>query len=429
ADCGSSNVAEIALAKELGMDVIVVDHHQQSLEIPKADAILNCSFDNEDYPFKKFSAAGVSFKLVQALVKTVGDKLPAGFDKWLLDLVALSTVTDMMPLLGENRILVTYGLVVMAKTRNIGLKQLMETANIDFKNLTAYQLGFVLGPRINAAGRMDHANGAFNLLTAVDEGEAKKLAVALQQTNTERQAMTNKLVELAKQQAEEQKDELVVVIKGDGWPVGIIGLIAGKIMERYSKPVFVFTDHDTELTASGRSPAVFNIMEAIETCKDLFSRFGGHPQACGLTLKSKELLEEFIRRIRETVRGCLTMEKLQPVIKVEAEITLTNINWQLMEHLTKLEPFGIGNPKPKFLISKVKVMEARAVGQAQTHLRLAVRDGGLVKTGIGFGLAPLYMPLLRQDTEIDIVTELDANEWNGNKELQLKINDLKLCGS
>lgn len=425
-DCGVANYAEVQFAKENGIDTIITDHHYEPKEKPEAAvAIINPTFVNDPYPFKKLSGCGVAFKMAQAIAEKY--QLKAGYDKWLLDLVAISTITDCMPLLGENRTLVKYGLVVLNKTKRLGLQKVFKNIGKNPIRIDEEMIAFRLGPRLNAAGRVDHANTAYELLATDKKEEAEELALKLEKSNKYRQQITEKITkEIKENYLTEQKNEDVFFVFHEKCPIGILGLIAGKIADEYHKPTFVITKNKDEIVGSGRSIECFNIIEAIQECAAYLDRFGGHTQACGFTLKTNVSLKKFQEVFRTFAHKKLKNQDLSKVIDIEAEIKLVDINWELIDELEKFKPYGEQNKKPLFLISNVLITDWQLVGKESKHLRLVLGDKNITKKAIGFKLAD-WTEKFEHNQKIDLLCELDINQWNGNKEIQITIIDLKLC--
>ncbi len=439
-DCGISNAAEITRAKELGIDVIITDHHQEPAVLPTdALAIIHPKIEGEPYPCKTLAGGGVAFKLAQALLKTHArhvDKLPNGeshgvFEKWLLDMVAISCVADMVPLTGETRTLVKYGLVVLEKTRRVGLRRLMKGAGLFNQDgtlrrtsISAMDIGFKIAPRINAAGRMSHASAAFNLLVEEDEERARELAEAINQNNTARQELTADLTKQARAQIKEtaQEQDSLIVIVGHGWSAGIIGLIASRIKDEYYKPVIVLAEQNGVYVGSGRSTSGFNMIHGLQQIPELFTKFGGHPQACGFTLNTDpETLKAALTRIFETQETDTT-----PTLAVDAAVELETVTWDLYDLIERLHPFGIGNPEPCFVARGCEVVQVDPVGADGKHLRLHVRHHtSMIRKTIGFNCVE-WCPELHPGDRVDLVFEVGVNEWNGNRELQMKIVDLRM---
>lgn len=448
-DCGVSNVAEIKLVKELNMQIIITDHHSVPAEIPPADAIIHPKIPNERYPDKGLCGGAVAFKLVQGILKRHKEKhhklldgqKHESFEKWMLDLVAIATIGDMVPLIGESRTLARYGLTVLNKTKNLGLKKLMFTAGLTDENANpkrgafdARTVGFQIVPRLNAAGRMDHANTAYALLTATDEAEAENLAWQLNQNNIDRQKLTENLVNQALKQIKKTKQENnpAILVLGEGWGLGTLGLVAGKLKDQFYKPAIVMGLVDDEISGSGRSISEFNLIAALQARPDLFTKFGGHPQACGFTLKNKEVLEEFKKYLNEKVAEKTKDVELVPQIQIDAEVDLDEINWKLYDLLQKFEPFGMNNSEPVYSAHNLTLVNVEPVGQDGKHLRLMLKHNShVVKKTIGFGLGDTnkhpddWKKNLRPGDKIDIAFSIEVNEWNGNRELQMTIEDLK----
>lgn len=448
-DCGVSNIKEIETAKKAGMTVIITDHHTVPAELPPADAIIHPLVPGEPYPDKGLAGGGVAFKLVQGLLikhaltnPTLPDnKRHESFEKWLLDLAAIATIGDMVPLLGESRTIARYGLTVLNKTKNLGLKKLLTIAGVYDENgnpkrgeITAETVSFQIVPRINAAGRMDHANAAYELLMATDENEAQKLAEQLNKNNSDRQKLTEQLVAEARNQIKKskQQDNPVLFAYDESWGTGILGLIAGKIKDEFNKPALIMGQTQGEICGSGRSVPMFNLISALQKLKKHFSKFGGHPLACGFSLHCADDLEKFksdlIKLAKKTIKH---PKELIPAITIDAETNLEDITWESYDILQKFEPFGQSNPEPVYLARGLTLMAVEPVGQDGKHLRLMVKHNThLVKKTIGFGLGSANHPEnwrveLKSGDKIDMVFTVSVNEWNGNRELQLKIKDIK----
>ncbi len=441
-DCGISDIEEIKLANKLGIDVIIVDHHRVGKSLPAAKVIIDPWQEGEKYKFKELAGAGVAFKLAQALQQAQSKlnpaiKIPEGWEKWLLDLVALATVADGMPLIGENRTLVRYGLIVLAQTRRIGLQELMKVARLSpiFEaeklktNLDTYSLGFILAPRLNAAGRMDHASLALRLLLAETQEEAKIMAEKINEHNRQRQKLTDEItaeIESRIKNYLDDKNQPMIVEIDENWSAGVVGLVAGKICDRHNRPTIIFKKEKDISRGSARSIDGFNIVEAIIQCAPLLKEFGGHPGAAGVALENKNF-QAFKEKINQIAREALKDKDLAPKIEIDAELSAAQVNWELFDALEKLEPFGRGNEPPTFLLQGLKVSNKRLVGNGSKHLKLELTASDLpTKTfgAIGFGLAIPHSELKEGDS-VDVVFELNADQWNGTRNLQLKIIDLK----
>jgi single-stranded-DNA-specific exonuclease len=436
-DCGISCRPEIARATELGMETIVVDHHQIPEQIPEC-IILHPLVEGETYPFKKLAAVGVAFKFACGFIsyanrRAVEQKLLAvyepGYEKWLLDLVSIATVTDFMPLVGENRTLEKYGLVVLNKTKRIGLRKLIEAAGLEYGKMDTVSVGFSIGPRINAASRMEHAELAFKCLMAETEEIAAEYAARLNQANRDRQKYTEEIMTAAKKLVAEQGERKIHCVLGEGWSAGIVGLVAGKLVSERGRPVFVFGKEGDRIVGSGRSIAEFNVVKAMERAAKHIARFGGHPQACGLTIEGMENYDAFVGMVEEYADEILAGADLRPVVEIDAELRVSQITWELIDWLAKMEPFGEGNPRPKFLLRDLEIIALDVIGKNKNTVRMSAR-GDLPKAAklIGFNFvkkAEGFGP----GSPVDVVVEIGVNEWNGNREIQLKLVDLRLAES
>lgn len=441
-DCGVSDFTEVKLANQLGIEVIILDHHYVEDNLPSALAIVDPWQKGCRYPFKGLSGVGVVFKLIQALLATSFVKknpasIPAAFDKWLLDLVALGTVTDCMPLLDENRTIVKYGLLVLAQTQRPGLQVLMKIAGIqpmvDTKNLTtnldSYCLGYILGPRLNAAGRMAHANTAYELLVCQSAEEAEFLAKRLQQKNQERQERTEEILKAVKQKIEQKGQLGKIIFEGDeNWPIGVNGLVAGKIADQFFRPTFIFKIEGEKAFGSARSIPKFNIVKALGKTQKLLLEFGGHAGAAGFSLEKKNL--ELLSKKLESIAGQkLKKEDLIPQINIDLTLRPDQISWQTYAQIQKLAPFGQANPFPCFLLENLEVISIALVGRSAKHLRLDLKTQNQGQLyffrAIGFNFSD-WAQKLKLGDYLDLVFELLADDWRGPEQVQLKIVDLRL---
>ena len=437
-DCGISCVSEIELANSLGVEVVVTDHHQIGKILPKAKVIVNPWQKEDEYPFKELAGAGVAFKLVQALLKK-HKTIAVGWEKWLLDLVALATVADCMPLLGENRTLVRYGLIVLAQTKRAGLQELMKIARLNpvfeteklATNLDTYSLGFVLAPRLNAAGRIEHADLALDLLLEQDREKARAMAQKIDNYNRQRQKTTEEIVMEIESRIKKKvfdKNKPFVVEASKNWSPGIIGLVAGKISDRHCRPTIIFSETENGcLRGSARSVAGFNLIEAIGECRDLLVQFGGHPGAAGLEIKKENLLA-FEEKINKFAGKKLKDRDLAPVLEIDSELEANDISWVLFDELVKFEPFGKNNEAPIFLAKDFSISSLRVVGNGSKHLKLELKSENLPQKSfkaIGFGLVKNGGADLKIGDRVDLVFEILKDEWNGRRDLQLKIKDIK----
>lgn len=434
-DCGIANCDEASVLYEKGIDLIITDHHNPQKELPRAYAIINPKYPDEKYPTTEICGTAVAFKVAQALFSDTMRKeyegkiiFPQeGYEKWFLDLVAIGTVTDMMNLVGESRTLVRFGLIVLNKTTRLGLRKLFDISGITLGEIDTGTIGFQIGPRLNAAGRMDHASTSYELLIGSNAQELEGIAKDLNAKNQERQKVSEKICNEAREQVQNQIESSILFAKSDSWSPSLVGLVAGKIMDEYFRPcVVIGKNHDNNLVGSGRSIKGFDITLALEECKDFLSRFGGHSMACGFTLKDISLLAPFQEKMILLAKKALRQEDLVPELSIDMETELHSVNWQIVEVIEKFSPFGVGNTKPKILIKKCKMIGCNSMGQNNKHLKGIIGDGqGTTRQIIGFGFGEWAKKLQVGDL-VDIVCEPSINQWNGNREIQLKLIDLRL---
>jgi single-stranded-DNA-specific exonuclease len=429
-DCGIANVNEIAQARELGMDVIVVDHHQFGDTLPNG-ILIHPKIPGEHYPFPHLAAVGVSFKLACALVKSARERglpIAEGWEKWLLDFVSIATITDMVPLVGENRVLETYGLRVMNKTRRPGLQRLIQLAGYELGKVDSQTIGFGLGPRINAAGRMDHASLALNLLLAETEEEASMYGEQLETQNKLRQKATAKMMDEAAQQ-EMNPTSPLIVFWSEQWSPALVGLVAGKYMEKHGKPVVAIGKHGERWIGSGRSFAAYDITEAMRRAGDgILTRVGGHIQACGFSFDDDSLLQALVERLHADACEKLKLEECVPILNIEAEVQLSDLNWQLIDIIRQFEPYGEGNRRPTFMTRDLEVVSSDLMGQTQKHLRCLLRSSrGEIMKFVAFNFAD-RLAEFAPGALVDVAYDVDVNEWNGRKEIQCKLVDVRAAG-
>lgn len=421
-DCGISNTVEIAAAKEKGIDTIITDHHQVPAVLPPAIAIIHPKRSGETYPFNYLAGGGVAFKLVQGLIRDARSGMTEqqieSFEKWLLDLVAIATVGDMVELIGENRVLVKYGLLVLAKNRRKGLQQMFALASIDPAKITTETIGFQIAPRINAAGRMDHANAAYLLMVAATDGEAEQLTKTLEGNNRDRQKVTEQVFREARSQAVGNTDPFLFLYHPT-WPIGLFGLVAGKVSKEFGKPVFLGGNDGTKVVASGRSPAGVDIMAAVNECKDLLISFGGHTQACGIRFL-EENFDTVRARLLEHFKSTGTTVQLE--IRADAPLSFKDITWELVALVERLAPFGQANREPLFVSRGVTIVSSRAVGKNGQHYKLVLAHDGRTLPAIAFSMPAV--PSLAA-APVDLVYSIAINEWNGNRELQLTVEHIQ----
>lgn len=429
-DCGISNASEIEYANSLGIDVIVTDHHCVPEKIPDALAVINPKTEDSNYPYENLAGVGVAFKVAQAVYERLMPEKKEQV-KWLLDLVAIGTVADCVSLLGENRTLVKYGLIVLSKTKRVGLLELFQTGGIrvDENNIPdAQTISFQIAPRINAASRMSHAKLAYKLIIEKDRADARLTALEIEEQNKARQKATEYVVrEINKMISPEDEKSKMIFVADEGFPVGIIGLVAGKIASAYDKPAVVISKSKKGNKGSLRSIEQLNIMNVLEECSDLLEKFGGHAQAAGITVKD-ENLEKLKNKMNEVVEKKLEGKDLTSIIWIDQEISINDLSFSLVDSLNKLRPFGVGNSEPNFLIRNLLVQELKWVGNGERHLKLFLRSADnspKIFEAIGFSMNGKFKNLKEGDL-IDLVFGIQKDEWNGNQKLQLRIIDLKV---
>jgi single-stranded-DNA-specific exonuclease len=429
-DCGITNCNEVEKANEFGIDVIIVDHHHVPVRVPDALAIINPHQKKSGYPFPDLAGVGVTFKFVQGIYKKF---FPDKIDqlKWMLDVVAIGTVADCVPLINENRVITKFGLIVLSKTKRMGLLELFQVARlqIDENNVPdTRKISFQIAPRINAAGRMDHANTAFNLIKEKDQVIARNLALELEGNNQARQKATAQIVDEVRILANNMfKDKKFIFAVGEHFPTGIVGLASGRIADEFNKPVAILNKGETESTGSFRSIPQINIIETIEKCSELLVKFGGHSQAAGVTVKN-ENLNAFFEKLSRIIEKELEGKDLTSVLEIDAEIFPKDLDFELTEGLKKFEPFGEGNEEPVFLMKNLEVSDLRTVGNGEKHLKLSLKaNDGTPKIfeAIGFNLTNGFSHLKKGD-KVDIIFTISEDKWNGNKKIQLKLIDIKI---
>ena len=418
-DCGINAFAPIDALQKNGIDVIVVDHHHpDENRLPAAFAVINPKRPDCSYPFKHLSAVGLVAKLVQAAL----GHLPE--DE--LDLVALGTIADVVPLVGENRIFVKQGLPHLEQTKKHGLMALLETAKIKGKKMKPSFVGFILGPRINAAGRMDSAAASLELLLSEDNTAALILAQHLEARNQERQRLQSAMVEEAIALIEREinfKDHQIIVVHKEGWHKGVLGIVASRIVEKYYRPTVVISVDNGFATGSARSIEGFHLFEALTHCSPLFENFGGHKRAAGLRLRG-EHIEQFRDTINAFARQVLTPEHLLPTLSLDGELDLAHVNMDLVQAMDQLEPYGEENPPPLFCSRGLKVKSPPVVLGKGT-LKFWVTDGVNTVSAVGFGMAE-YQDMVQLGQEVDLAYSLTIDDWNKKPTAQLRLKDIRL---
>lgn len=429
-DNGIAAAKEISLAKELGMTVVVTDHHEVPVEeerqvLPPADVVVDPKQEGETYPFREICGAVVAYKLVEKLYEASG--VPREEWRALLEFAAIATVGDVMRLQDENRILVKYGLKQMACTRNLGLRKLVEKTGLDITDLSAYHIGFVIGPCLNAGGRLQTAKAALRLFLSEDEAEAERLAEELKELNDIRKDMTKKGEDEAIAQVEERYmgDKVLVVFLPDCHE-SLAGIIAGRVREHFHKPSIVLTRSGDMVKGSGRSIEPYHMFRELTKVRELLPKFGGHPMAAGLSIKEEDV-PEFRRRLNEN--AVLTEEDFIPRVWIDVPMPLEYVTEGLVEELKRLEPFGQGNEKPLFAQKGLMIRSLRVLGKNRNVVKLGlVTDTGLSMDGLLFGDGDAIQRELAGKDRIDIVYYPDVNEYNGNRTFQAVIRNYKAAG-
>lgn len=424
-DCGSLSHAEIDLANELGMDVVVTDHHNVAPVMPNAIATVNPKRTDHNYPFRDLAGCGVAFKLVQAL-QTVLPGMPDGHEKLLLDLVAFGTVCDVVTLQDENRANVYCGLYVMGQARRPGLRALMAVTDTKPEKIDSRTLGFVFGPRLNAAGRLETAQYSLDLLRATDPMEAFQIATKLQDMNVKRRADQDKIFKEAKEQALQFADDPVLVLSGKEWSHGIIGIVAAKILEHHSKPTFIIEEMGDDAKGSARSYGDFSAADAIRAAEQHIVKGGGHKLAAGVSLKTDQIAN-FRKAVNDFYKAQGLKDQLRHLEPIADAIVqdVSELNHELLAFLRTLEPFGHGNPEPIFHLERAVIHSRRTLGKEGTHLKLEVGDAkGNKWSLIGFSMAHKYAHDVGE--EVGVWFKLLENEWRGVVKLEgqlIKIAD------
>lgn len=418
-DCGISAIEEVDYAISLGMDVIVTDHHEVGEKLPNALAVIDAKRKDNTYPFRALAGVGVVFKLIQALSIKLEIK-PEEYLKYL-DLVCVGTISDIVPLEGENRTIAKLGLMLIKVTRNLGLRELIKSSG--YKEIDSNTISFGVAPRINACGRMGHEEEALKLFLAEDLDAATKITKALNEYNTLRQSTEKAIYEEAIQEIEKKHlaENNSIVLGGQEWHHGVIGIVSSKVTDKYYKPSILLSFEDDIAKGSGRSIPGFDLYEGLTKCEDLLEKYGGHSMAVGLTLK-KENLEKFKERFEQIAKE-KNIKELVPIIYIDDELKLKDINMELVKSLSVLEPFGEANKVPLFLIKSLKIDSIRALSEGR-HLKLTLRDENFVINAIGFEIGYLVEEY-RIGDRIDVVGTLEINSFNGFSSIQINMKDIR----
>jgi single-stranded-DNA-specific exonuclease len=426
-DCGISNATSVALANQMDIDVVITDHHEITGPLPPSYATINPKQEGCPFPFRDLAGVGVAFNLIIALrkeMRTLGLWRGSGEPnlKEYLDLVALGTIADMVPLTDENRVFVYFGLKELQRTKRPGLLALMRIGRIASNILDLRSISFVFAPRINAAGRLGDPQRALDLLLAENEIEALTIAQELDEKNRKRQKIEERIFDEARCQVEAlpESAKKALILGSDLWHPGVIGIVASKLVERFYRPTILISFQDGNGKGSGRSIDSFDLLEGLNLCHSFLERFGGHRLAAGLEIR-KDRLDAFRNSLNRIVENRVCSEDLVPVIHIDSQLSLSQLNNQLVEELENLAPFGPSNPEPVFSVDRIKICESRQVGKG--HLQLKVQEDKRLFNAIGFGLGTRFSSIPAGDVSMAFVPIMD--EWQGKRRMRLKVLDLK----
>lgn len=417
-DCGISGIEEVDYANSLGLEVIVTDHHEVGEILPNAIAVVDAKRKDNTYPFRELAGVGVGFKLIQAIAQ----RLELEEKEYLkyLDIVCIGTISDIVPLVDENRVIAKLGLKLVEVTKNVGLKALLEASG--YKKVDSFTVSFGLAPRINACGRMGKEKEALNLFLTQDENEAKEIALRLNEYNKERQDIEKNIYEDAVNKIEKSEtNKQVLVLGSENWHHGVIGIVASKITDLYFKPSILICFEEDEGKGSGRSVPGFDLHEALMNCNTYLEKFGGHSMAVGVTLK-KENFEKFKEEFEKYAQNSNICDII-PIIKIDEEITLEDINIKAVEELNMLEPFGEANKMPLFMYKNLKIHSIRTLSEGK-HIKLTLKDNNFYIDSIGFNLGHFAEEYQIGD-KVDIVGSLEINRFNGRESVQINLKDIR----
>lgn len=419
-DTGIAAIHEAGIARELGVDLIITDHHEPGPELPDCLAIIHPKLEEGNYPFGDLAGVGVALKLAHALLGEIPNHL--------LELAAIGTIADLVPLVGENRLIVKRGLSLLRRTENEGLRALLKVAGADASNIDEETVGFLIGPRLNAAGRLESADIAAELLLTSDSIEAETIAEEIEELNKQRQGIVSEITEEAIKEVEEHfpiEENAVIVVGKEGWNAGVIGIVASKLVDRFYRPTIVLSYDEEKGLAKGsaRSIVGFDLFKNLSTCRDILPHFGGHPMAAGMTLKIDDVAE-LRTRLNSLAAGQLTEEDFIPVTKLDSEVEVSEVDLASIEEMQMLAPFGMRNPKPRVMINGATISQMKKIGGDGTHLKLLLGDkDGSTLDGIGFGLGHL-VDEMSSSSKLSVIGELAINEWNNTRKPQIFLQDI-----
>jgi len=423
-DCGINAFDQVRYANELGVDIIITDHHTPGERLPKAFAVLNPKRIDCQYPFKGLCGGGVAFKLITALAKELNT--PFNDIEEILPLITLGTAADIVPIKDENRIIVNHGLKMMSSIKRPGFKALLELSGLS-KNITVGKLIFGIAPRINAAGRLGDANRAVECMVTTDEQRGMALAKELDEENKRRQVIQQQVVNEAFLKVNAEADlerERALVLADEGWHQGVVGIVASRVREKFHRPAVIIAMENGKGKGSARSVKGFDLYSALSECKDLLDGYGGHPMAAGLSV-SKKHLDGFRSAFLEVANEWITDEQLQPMITLDSEIILQDITPRFMDFLDKLSPYGPGNMRPKFALLDCTITgRPKVIGKTGEHIRFQIKQGMRSISAVGFGLADKYEMLITGEP-LDVACVVETNEWQGNVSTQLNVRDIR----
>ena len=417
-DCGITAVDEVEYAKTFDIETIITDHHEPAEELPKAIAVVDAKRKDNKYECRNLAGVGVVFKLIQALSIKLGLD-PKEYLKYL-DIVCVGTISDIVPLTDENRVIVKLGLKLVEQTKNLGLKEILQSCG--YSKINSTTISFGVAPRINACGRMGHQEEALNLLLSKEENEVKELTQKINEYNKTRQEIEKNIYNEAVEQIEKEglDTKNTIVVSGKGWHHGVIGIVSSKITELYFKPSILLCEEDGECKGSGRSIPGFDLHEALMECNDTIDKFGGHAMAVGINIK-KEKVEEFKEEFEKIAKE-KEVDKIIPILNLEAEIKLDDVNKEMVDSLKELEPFGEANKMPIFAFRNLKIDSIRSLSEGK-HLRLSVKDNKNIINAIGFNMGVLA-DTYRIGDRVDIAGNLEINSFNGVDSIQINIKDI-----